>query len=713
MTRATLAAAVLLGALLGCESPGAGPTGVASSAPVAPPASAVASAREGPPASRPAPSREGSVIARSPESDALYVADEDRSMVRVLALPAQVRATRADVQAPGRPAQVLVTRDRVLVTIRKVDAGAGGGEGALLVLQRKPGLELSEVGRVPLPPDAWGIAITPDEGTAIVSSAWTHKLSAVDLKALKVIWSVDVAREPRGIVVLPGGDRAYVSHLVGSEVTRVDGLTAKEPRVTRIKLPASPMRSPYGVELPASLGYAAVASPSGDRVYFPRHALGALGPDAWFGAGAVDVLLTADDTPLAPPRSARPTARFVAGVAATFDKQPWMTGANPAIDTMPSVHEPRAVVYRRTTDTILIANEGSNSVSELDALAMDPTLSGSHDYPVGRNHDPILHVPQHGGAPSGLVLSEAEDEAYVFCRSTDDIVILRLPPDRGYYRVAPPIGIPLGEPETKQLATGRALFYDGGNGFLSGGLSCAACHPEGRDDGHVWHEVTFTSVAQSEGAAFTNFFAATDLSSITARWGAVKFEGEGGFGYARQTPMLAGRVSAAGPYGWHGESVDLPARILAGFGLHRWLRTDTSDSMSRALVGYLATFVREGLVPPPRAERPLTEEEERGKKLFESPATQCSTCHVPATGYTDRIAVSLKKLKPPAGFADDPNPAFKTPSLLFVGGTPPYMHDGRFETLESLFEYNLDRMGKTAQLSPDERKALIAFLRTL
>lgn len=40
------------------------------------------------------------------------------------------------------------------------------------------------------------------------------------------------------------------------------------------------------------------------------------------------------------------------------------------------------------------------------------------------------------------------------------------------------------------------------------------------------------------------------------------------------------------------------------------------------------------------------------------------------------------------------------------------MHDGRFSTLESLFEFNQDRMGKTSQLSADERKALIAFLRT-
>ena len=34
--------------------------------------------------------------------------------------------------------------------------------------------------------------------------------------------------------------------------------------------------------------------------------------------------------------------------------------------------------------------------------------------------------------------------------------------------------------------------------------------------------------------------------------------------------MLAGLVNAAGPYGWHGESPDLGARVTAGMGLHRW-----------------------------------------------------------------------------------------------------------------------------------------------
>jgi cytochrome c peroxidase len=48
-----------------------------------------------------------------------------------------------------------------------------------------------------------------------------------------------------------------------------------------------------------------------------------------------------------------------------------------------------------------------------------------------------------------------------------------------------------------------------------------------------------------------------------------------------------------------------------------------------------------------------------------------------------------------------------------VGLTAPYFHDGSAKTLEELVERNGDRMGKTSQLSTNERRALVAYLRTL
>ena len=56
---------------------------------------------------------------------------------------------------------------------------------------------------------------------------------------------------------------------------------------------------------------------------------------------------------------------------------------------------------------------------------------------------------------------------------------------------------------------------------------------------------------------------------------------------------------------------------------------------------------------------------------------------------------------------------FKTPSLLWVVGTPPYFHNGSVGSLDDLIDGNDDRMGKTNQLSAKDKAALIAFLKTL
>ena len=665
--------------------------------------------------------RQGNAIARSPENDALYVVDEDHRAIHTLALPAEVKSKRVVFQTPGAPAQVLVVGDQLLVTVRQVDEG----QGALFILSRK-GTDVVEKARIELPVDAWGIAVTPDQTIALVTSAWSHQLSAVDLATNKVVWSVDMAREPRGIVVLPGTEprsyRAYVSHLVGSEVTRVDfGVAGGEPTVKRIELPAAPLLSPYNTKLPASLGYSVIASPKGDRLYFPRIALGALGSDSWFGEDSVDILLTAADTPRTRPRNATPTSSFIGLVSEEMKTQNgrWLPGATPTIDTpwwTVKLHIARAAVYRQKTNTILVASEGNNRLLEMDALAMAPTLVAIKEYSTAKRTDEVLHVASRGAAPGGVALSADEDEAYVYCRATNDIAIVRLLPGTGSYKAAPPIVVQLEGPEDK-LRVGRTLFYTADSHTLSGGMSCAGCHPEGRDDGFTWHEVKIKADEDnrlmSSNSTFTNFLAGSNVSVLESRWGSFKIEGEGGVGYARQTPTIAGRVNAVGPYGWHGESKTLEDRIIGGFELHRWMSDGDNETMRRAYATPIAAFLREGLSPPPRVKHALTEEEKKGKTIFESPATQCATCHHVQTGYTDRIPQPIKTFKPPSGFSEDPNPAFKTPSLLYVGGTAPYMHDGRFSSLEKLIEFNDDRMGKTNQLSADDRKALIAFLRTL
>jgi cytochrome c peroxidase len=65
---------------------------------------------------------------------------------------------------------------------------------------------------------------------------------------------------------------------------------------------------------------------------------------------------------------------------------------------------------------------------------------------------------------------------------------------------------------------------------------------------------------------------------------------------------------------------------------------------------------------------------------------------------------------------------FKTPTLRGVGPRPPYMHDGSLKTLDDVVEFydrgglanpHLDAAMKPLGLTAEERKALVAFLKTL
>ncbi len=764
-------AAVLLAAC------GHTPSGGASTGSGGPAASAAPSA-QAPPAPHAhidAPERSGGALVRSADGARLYLADEDHRCVRVLPLPfgeepqeprpagstsagpsasaapaapsapppmagprasASVSASAAlpsappsstaarlppppnarqeEIAMPGAPAQVLALDGYVLVTIRD--------PGLLLVLAEEPGNKLKEEARVPLPADAWGLAVTKDERTAVVTSAWTHEVSGVDWRARKAIWTLDVAREPRGVVVHPNGKTAYVSHLTSGDLTRIDDVAGPSAAARVVPFPAAPARTPLGTTVPGSLGYALVMDDTGDRLLAARHALGALAWQSWFGTPTVDVLQTRNDKPLLGPRTPGKVLRTVPAfdesrafwVEKNIDPESWLLKqfAYPTLETVRHA-QPRAMVVAHRTQTVWLASEGNDHVAELPLFSAAPIEQPLRVVGVATHWDDpkILDgyggssgIPNVCGAPTGLALSRDESLLYVFCRSTYDVATVRVSPrpaegsrsDRTvtYARVA-------ADTLDEAGSRGRRLFYEGNDGYSSGGMGCAGCHPEGRDDGHVWHE----EIDEKDRRPI-DFLASKYLADKTY---------DGRLGYPRQTPMLAGRVNASGPYGWHAQNQNLLERLAEGFSRHRWGggRVDPKHWMTGERVNALVPFLRKGLVPPPHPDRELTDQEKRGKAIFESPEAECVRCHVPATDFTDRVPHAFDKAPPLPGFEDEEDLKFKTPSLLFVGGTPPYFHDGSAPTLEALVAKNGERMGKTSHLSPADRAALVAYLETL
>jgi cytochrome c peroxidase len=119
------------------------------------------------------------------------------------------------------------------------------------------------------------------------------------------------------------------------------------------------------------------------------------------------------------------------------------------------------------------------------------------------------------------------------------------------------------------------------------------------------------------------------------------------------------------------------------------------------------------LTKPPAHTAALTPEEKKGKTIFEDSKTQCSVCHEPTRYFSNYTAMKLTPLPTLPGFAPETDALFKTPSLLYVGQHGSLLHDGSAKSLDDLIAQNGTRMGNTAQLSDEDRKALVAYLRTL
>jgi cytochrome c peroxidase len=126
----------------------------------------------------------------------------------------------------------------------------------------------------------------------------------------------------------------------------------------------------------------------------------------------------------------------------------------------------------------------------------------------------------------------------------------------------------------------------------------------------------------------------------------------------------------------------------------------------------------------------FTVEENRGKALF---LRNCALCHLPDQDahfvMTEPVNTGLDEdaVRADGGVGDITlKPAdvgrFKSPSLRNVEFTRPYMHDGRFATLEAVIDHyssggknhpNKDVRVQPLRFTSSERAALVAFLKTL
>ena len=142
--------------------------------------------------------------------------------------------------------------------------------------------------------------------------------------------------------------------------------------------------------------------------------------------------------------------------------------------------------------------------------------------------------------------------------------------------------------------------------------------------------------------------------------------------------------------------------------------TVTSDRISRALAQFVRSIVSTqtkydaGLAATPQFSN-FTAEENQGRQIFTAPGG-CSACHgtdnfVPGNNIFNNGLefpyVDLGRGAITSNTAD--NGKFKVPSLRNIELTAPYMHDGRFATLEQAVDFYSTSVVDNPNLSPPLR----------
>ncbi len=164
-----------------------------------------------------------------------------------------------------------------------------------------------------------------------------------------------------------------------------------------------------------------------------------------------------------------------------------------------------------------------------------------------------------------------------------------------------------------------------------------------------------------------------------------------------------------------------------------------TDTITSKEVAYaLAQFIRSLITSNSKwdkvlkGEAALTPEEDNGRKLFYTEKADCFHCHGTIL-FTDNFyhnngldSLPAQGREEVTGDPDDRG-RFKSPTLRNIGLTAPYMHDGRFKTLEEVITFYSEQvkwsptidplMKKVNQggvhLTPQEKLDLLSFLKTL
>ena len=544
--------------------------------------------------------------------------------------------------------------------------------------------------RTDLPAEPTGLVLTPDGTKLIVTCAAPKSTVGVfDAVSGEQITAIPAGHTAVGPAIRPDGTRLYVCNRFDNNVSVIDLAAGKE--VARVPAVREPI--------------AAAVTPDGRKVLVANHL-----PDA-----RTDRPFRFDVTPLVTVIDAQthetggialrhgshglrglcvaPDGKhaLVTHLMANFEMIPFRVDTGWINVNVVSILD---VEKRKVESTIgldyydLGAGNPYDVAYSADGASICVSLAGTHQLAVirasgllgefaRRTMQPMMAVwPIYlslgeslwkrsqlpGKGPRGL--AAAGSKVYVAQYFSDTVAEVDLRPDGEPSIRTIALGPP---PQMTVERRGELLFHDATLCYQQW-QSCASCHPDGRTDGLVWD-------LMNDGSGNSKSTKSMLLSH-------------------RTPPSMA-------------EGVRDTAETAVRSGLDHILFTDRPEEEAAAIDAYLDSL---RAVPSPHlVDGRLSPAAERGRELFHSARIACHRCHPPPL-YTDLKAYNVGTRN-----SYEHNDRFDTPTLVEVWRTAPYLHDGRYRTIEELLVEGRHGLkpGQGDDLSEQEIDDLVEFVLSL
>jgi YVTN family beta-propeller protein len=575
----------------------------------------------------------------------------DARQLAIVDLP-DARAIRK-VRTPAEPTGLALSRDG-----RRVYVACAAAASSVLEIDSASG---KIVASYPAGHTAVAPTLSPDGKRLYVCNRFDHNVSVIGLEHRRELARVAAVREPVAAAVSSDGRELWVANFLpagpanrygviaaAAVVTVVDTRTFQTAQVRLI----TGTTSARGIALTPDGRYALLVH------ILARYHLPTIRVDAgWMNANALTVIDVGR-------REVLNTVLLDGSLEGAAN--PW------------------GVACTADGRWICVSHAGTNELSVIDAPALLSTLrrlplvafsnaaffDGSwYGYAATSSGEDVVNAPGFlaglrqrvklpGVGPRGLAVRGSQ--VYVAEYFTDSIAAVALAGtnDAGVR------SLPLGpQPQWNEVRRGEVLFHDG-RACLEGWQSCATCHPEGRADALNWD--------------LLNDGKGNPKNTKSLIWS------------HRTAPAMASGVHPT-------------AEAAVRSGIKHILMSERRAAGAAAIDTWLKSLTP--LPSPFLVQGRLTPAAARGQRLFESERVACAKCH-PAPLYTD-----LKMHDVDSRGESDERTTFDTPTLVEVWRTSPYMHDGRYTTIEQLLTEG--KHGHAHRLPADELADLVQFVLSL